>query len=318
MNKAAIYSFILLTSFGINSCKKDPFSPNLNVCESFPYYRMSYGGISHYPVNQTMPSIGTYYQDDLFYVETTDRTNRLIKLNLSTGDTVIIYSNRIILSKPRINRIGEIALVDQGFNLTILSPDNFSARTISYDSPIKYPVWRDDTSLFVDLSKNLGWPFHLTLVSTKGAILDTLESNGFKSGEYEPEVGWFYVDYDEPSDIFHFDGFKRKKIVDQKYNGGFRVIEDLVWDRKRKLLYYSIRGSGIYSFDLRKNKSKQIVRGCETRAYKNITLTNDGLYLIASRVDSYDYENDYGRRLEREELFRVNLSTRQVEDLKVP
>ena len=283
--------FSSVTLFVIDACKKETCPTPCEVCEAIPSdnIRLYYKNKEE---QEESPCFNPNGGNEFVYIKIKGKKNSLMKYNLIEQKSSVILSDiSIIVSQPQWGENGWIVFSTIDWKLNIVKPDGtgYKKITVGLESYL-HPVWKNDSTIAAELRYPSKIPYDYAEVDVKGKLKDTLRTYGFDLGTINSKGEAAYIMYTSYPNISVREGKNAKELVHAPISGEqSKRITGIVWHPNDKDIYYTRFVCGIYKINKTTMKDQRIKLGCETRQYRDISVSSDGKKILVQRIDESDY-----------------------------
>lgn len=320
-----------LIAFGYG-CQKDNHTESpVSNCDQHPQLIFSYFTQDRFQYKSPFFNPLNTKEICYYYRDNEERIYSLVKYNLFTGESSDLVTDIRINSKPVWSSKGWIAF-DKFEDAQIWAvKENGDSLFQVTDGIYNFnPLWgATGAKLYFRYTPTIGIPYYFVRFNFTNFEIDTLLQDGDIHNGYvvcsdidtsnimiaqtmfngHHALGLF----DLNSDMSQFTELVNLEIID------WMGLTDVTIAPDGQKSYAAVRSHGIFEIDNHTGATIKIIDFCWDMRYRRISISPDGLSLIAERVDSYlhltENGNPTGRIVENSSIYLINLET--LEETKV-
>ena len=285
--------FTLIIFFIVNACKKDNCTIPCNVCEEIPIENPR-RSIKNKADQEKSPCFNPNDGNEFVYIKRQGKKNSLMKYNIVEQKISIVLADMpTIASQPQWGKNGWIVFTTLDYELNIVKPDGSDYKKITDGIGSFFePIWKNDSIVAAELTYTGGRPYYYSEVDINGTLRDTISKIGFDIGSFNSKKESAYLIYDHYPNISVRSGKVITELVHAAVLGkpGGKYIADIIWHPNDDDIFYTRFFYGISKINRNTMVDARFIVGCETRQYKDISISPDGKKIIVERVDASDYK----------------------------
>jgi hypothetical protein len=219
--------------------------------------------------------------NEFIYVKKRSLIHDLVKYNLSSQKEVILLSNVSILFQPKWGKNNLILFNDEHFQLFTIRPDGTDLRLIKTKASFSHLEWKNDSIIVGHYRYSTATFGYFASLNINTSKLDSINNNYFIQTAYNDKGEYCYQNR---SYLKFESNNKTITLIDSTYGSG--VINDCKWHPNNVDIYYSTNVTGLFKINKNTKQITKIKSACDTRRYKEISISSDGKKIIVHRVDS--------------------------------
>ena len=285
--------FTLIIFFIVNACKKDNCAIPCNICEEIPIENPR-RSIKNKADQEKSPCFNPNDGNEFVYIKHQGKKNSLMKYNLVEQKVSIILTDiPTIASQPQWGKNGWIVFTTvSDHQLNIVKSDGTEFKKITNgEGGFIDPVWKNDSIITAELTYSGGLPYFYSEIDLNGNLIDTIGQIGFDSGALNSKLESAYLKYHSSFNISVRDVTKITELVHTAVSGKVgKSVADIAWHPNDDDIFYTRFFYGISKINRNTMVDARFIVGCETRQYKDISISPDGKKIIVERVDASDYK----------------------------
>jgi Tol biopolymer transport system component len=299
----------------LTNCKEDDNKPYLadvdcsyTPCANFP--EDTIGGVSIISLKDTQcifPCFNPNIPNEFVYIKKVNKTSTLIKTNLQTDHEEVLWTERFITGQPDWGKNSLILFSASDYQVRLIdlnANNSLKKQTTSYTH--LYPKWFTDTSFICHYSFNLGIPYYLMTGYIGRATFDTVKNYSFVKGSISSNGNFAFLEYADALSISVKSSNGIQKLPALEDNGRNRIT-GLCWPKNSDELFYSTYRNGVWKVNMNTKEFTLIRNGCQTRSYRDLSISADGKKIIVERVDATDYIEHPGSWTEEAKIVNMDI-----------
>jgi hypothetical protein len=272
------------------SCHKDEIEClACEPCKDYVYTTRGHvigNNISH--SQEYTPCFNPNNSDEFVYVKRVGFIYSLVKYNIKLQKEDILLGNiQITEEQPKWGENGLILFNDRNFQLFTIKSDGKDLKLIKSKGSFYYPEWKNDSIIVGHFRYEHTSADYFASMNTITGKLDSIDGNYFSRAAYNNKGEYCYHN----REYLKLESNKKTTIlIDSTY--GRERIADCKWHPNDVDIYYSTNVTGLFKINKNTKQITQIKSGCDTRRYREISISSDGKKIIAHRVDSPQPKDD--------------------------
>lgn len=317
INTIKLAGLLALLIFTFNNCRKDDCNKPIRKCENFP--ERDGGGITGAVMQKSnqrqAPCFNPNNSSEFVYLKIQDNIQSLVKSNLETGVDEILLENTKIVTQPYWGTNNLIVFFQIDLRVYTLNLENHRLKVVTNIFESIHPkVYQDSFILFIVGAETVEGASGLKKIKSDGIRTDSIQIGdleGFNStvGLFSPSSQHIYAEFGniESYGIYsiQFESREVRALVTGTFEN-FNKVEGIS-NFKDEMVVYSTFRTGVFTFDISKEKQKCIKKACDSRTYKHLSISPNGKKILTERVDATDYNTEDGGWTEESKIVIMNI-----------
>jgi hypothetical protein len=288
-------TLVIILFIGLTSCEKDnqfnaieSHCPACDSCANF--IKDTLGGISREGIEllneRKAPCFNPLNADEFVFVKEQDssRKTSLVKYNMKTHMETILLDNIFINGQPKWGRNGWIAFV-YGSQLCLVKAEGKEVKKLSPFASIQYTEWKNDSIIACQFYANQSNRYYYGEWNIISGKLDTAINKYFNFGVINSLGEKAYVEYSGTPNITIENKDAAKKLMNNTADGKNEIVS-IAWHPNNQDIFYSKVVNGIYKISKNPTSESLIKKGCNSRSYNLLSISNDGKKLLVERINA--------------------------------
>jgi hypothetical protein len=308
INTTKLIGLLALLVFLCPSCKDDDKINPDDGCEKFPEIDDGpsiIGPIVQKPYQRKAPCFNPNNNNEFAYVKTENNIQTLVRYNLENEEEHILAENVDIIGQPNWGQNNKIVFVEQ-YQLKLIDHKSTSnIKSLTSENYHLYPKWRNDTTIIAEFSFNLGRPYFQMNLNSNSLKFDTIRNQTFTMGTINEDENFAFIEYRDEPDITITQNSNSSELTNKSFTG-FNRIEGLCWLGTEDVIYSTYR-TGIFKINTTNKQETLIKNSCDTRSYRYLSISSDGIKILAERVDATDFNTEDGGWTEESKIVIMDI-----------
>lgn len=290
------------------------YCSDCEVCSNFSGNEVI---VPEYIVNPGMIFAPCYHpnnNDEIAYFkqDTSTGSMTLNTYNFNTQKENTILSNALVYgpNPPQIKwyKPHLLSFIRTDGNIYTVNTENGEVKNITRIPTFTHHTWINDTTIVAELSLNGGNSYYnKAIINANTGEIDTTKNDYFKFGTYLTNGSYVYVKRNDSKNIFiKYPNEEERRITDNILPDR-DSITGLALHPDMEQIFFTTYRSGIYSVNIALKKTNKIRAGCDTRSYRNITISPDGKQMVVQRIDAHENTTE-AKWIETHCLYRMDIN----------
>jgi hypothetical protein len=299
------------------TCKRDPICClGCGNCENFPKKQgVGISEIIQKNSQKKSPCFNPINPEEIIYVKVEGKKHQLIKYNLQFNSETVLIDNTRIVGQPKWGKAGWIVFVKSDLNIYLIKDNGDSIRQITSYFENNHPSFLGIDKFFFSVGAETSpGASGNKIVDFWGNRLDSIKPSdpgGFfwrNDINNNKEVASMVCSNGNKCSIsIHNISSQSNTSLNEFESSGSNDITGIFWHPNNNDIFYSTYREGLFKVNKNSKTITKIRCGCDSRSYRNLSISPDGQKIIVERVDATDYTDNPGSWTEEAKIYIMDI-----------